>query len=336
MRTLRATLVLLFLAVSGAAGGYIWFDSALHAAGPGGKARLIEIPQGASKTRVAKILVDQGLVQHPWALELWLRIHADLPSPKAGRHLIDPQMPFPRVFQTLANTPITEDLSITLVEGWRLSEADEFLAQKELIEPGEYLEAASNASAYTIGFPTEGSTLAGYLLPDTYRVRPGKLKVGSLIQRQLDAFAQRFYIPHQAEIQKSGRRLRVLVIMASLLEREEPKPEVRPLVAGVLYNRLDAHNPLGVDATSRYTLANWNDRKSFLRKLRDPTDPWNTRLKAGLPPGPIGAPSLSSLVSALHPKRTKNWYYLHDKQQRIHFSRTAAEHEAKRKKYNVW
>ena len=111
---------------------------------------------------------------------------------------------------------------------------------------------------------------------------------------------------------------------------------MRPAVADVMYKRLDKGTPLGIDATSRFTLENWNDRRAFLKKLRDPNDLYNTRLRPGLPPGPIGAPSIESLIAALRPEKNPYWYYLHDAKQRIHFARTAAEHEANRKRYNVW
>ena len=124
--------------------------------------------------------------------------------------------------------------------------------------------------------------------------------------------------------------------MASMLEREEPVASVRPKVAGVLYKRLDAKHPLGVDATSRYTLDAWNDRRAFLKKLRDPDDPYNTRLRIGLPPTPIGAPGLPSLQAALRPVASPYWYYLHDAKQQIHFAETAEGHEANRRRYDVW
>ena len=336
MRILKAGFAILLLAGAGAAAGFFWFNQALHAPGPGGPEREITVPAGASGKRVARMLVEEGFVSNPWALRIWLRIHPTVPTPKAGRHKINPNLPFPDLFTALAQNPLPEDVPVTLVEGWRLSDADAFLAAKNLIEPGDYIRAASTTEGYSIPFPVKGPTLAGYLLPETYKVPPGKIDTRALVQRQLNAFDLRFYQPYKDEIKKSGRSLRTLVILASLLEREEPKPKVRPMVAGVLYNRLRKKNPLGVDATSRYTLKDWSDRRAFLKKLRDPNDPWNTRLRAGLPPGPIGAPSLPSLLAALRPKRSRYWYYLHDKDQKIHFSRTAAEHEAKRRKYNVW
>jgi UPF0755 protein len=91
-----------------------------------------------------------------------------------------------------------------------------------------------------------------------------------------------------------------------------------------------------VDATSRYELAEWNDRKAFLKRLRDPSDPWNSRHRKGLPPGPIGSPTVESLRAALAPTKNEYWYYLHDAERRLHPSRNAQEHEALRKKYNVY
>jgi UPF0755 protein len=107
-------------------------------------------------------------------------------------------------------------------------------------------------------------------------------------------------------------------------------------VAGIMYKRLDAKTPLGIDATSRYTLPEWNDRKAFLKKLRDPADPYNTRLSAGLPPTAIGNPTLSSLEAAMKPEASEFWYYLHDADKNLHPARNAAEHEANRKKYDVY
>lgn len=333
---LAAGAVALGLLVFAGIGAFLWVEGSIYGREPSAPEVEITVPKGASVKRVAEILAAEGLVSEPLALEIWLRVGPGVPPPKAGRHRVSRQMNVPELFKALAGRPLPEDVPVTLVEGWRLVDADAALAASGRIAPGAYMEAASSTVGYHLPFPIEGTSLAGYLLPDTYMVPPGPIDARSLVQRQVDAFAARFWEPHRTEIKKSGRSLRTLVIMASLLEREEPVPEIRSKVAGVLYNRLDANTPLGVDATSRFTLTDWSDRRAFLKKLRDPADPWNTRLKAGLPPGPIGAPSLTSLLAALRPEASDHWYYLHDKERRIHFSRTAAEHEAKRRKYDVW
>ena len=335
-RWLAGAAAVSILAVGALGGAWWWFDRAIQ--GPRAATGQLEltVPKGASAQRVGALFVEAGLVDSPLALRIWLKLQNDLPGPKAGRHLVDRGATVPELFARVADNPLPEDVPVTLVEGWRIDEADEALAEQGRIERGAYRAAAADPEGYRIGFPVEGDSLAGYLLPETYMVPPGPIDARNLEQRQLEAFETRFYVPHREEIARSGRSLRDLVIMASLLEREEPKPEVRPKVAGVLFKRLDAETPLGVDATSRYPLKDWSDRRAFLKRLRDPDDPWNTRLRPGLPPGPIGAPSLPSLLAALRPEKTRAWYYLHDARQRIHFSRTAEEHEAKRRKYDVW
>ena len=193
---------------------------------------------------------------------------------------------------------------------------------------------ALNSSLFTAKYPLPAGSLEGYLLPETYMVNPDDWDTKEFIQRQLDMLATRFYEPHRGEFAERG--FADVVIMASLLEREEPNPNNRQLVAGILWKRIDHDWNLGVDATSRYTLDKWNDRRAFLKKLRDPTDKYNTRLRSGLPPTPIGSPSIDSLEAALSPTDSKYWYYLHDSKQTIRPARNVAEHEANRKKYNVY
>jgi UPF0755 protein len=236
----------------------------------------------------------------------------------------------------LEGVPLPEDIPFSVIEGWRLRDTDEALAAAGLIKPGAYLAAARHPERFTASFPLPKDSLEGYLYPETYRVVPGSFNVEDLLQRQLDTFAERFYRPHQDALTASGRSLHEVVVMASMLEREEPMPDQRPLVAGILWKRVDKGVPLGVDATSRYELAEWNDRKAFLQHLRDPEDPYNSRHRKGLPPGPIGAPTVASLQAALTPKPSEFWYYLHDAERHLHPSRNAEEHEALRKRYNVY
>lgn len=340
MRALRIVIILAALVAVTAGGGWAYLQKSFSASQkPGSKqTQIFEVQKGATLSKVGAQLAKKDLIADARIWKVYLKLNPGSPSPKAGRHKIGPGMNIPELLSALAANPISEDVPVTMVEGWRLRDADAALAAKGLITAGAYNTAARSPKRFKFKFklPEGTESLEGYLYPETYLVPPGKLNVDVLIQRQLDAFSKRFAQAHAAEIDKSPRSLSDIVIMASMLEREEPKPSLRPKVAGVLYNRVNANSPLGVDATSRYTIAQWNDRRAFLKKLRDPTDPYNSRLKAGLPPTAIGAPSLPSLLAALRPVPSKFWYYLHDAQQNIHFAKTAAGHDANRKKYNVW
>jgi UPF0755 protein len=257
-------------------------------------------------------------------------------SAKAGRHLVSARMPMGEIAAALEGVPLPDDVPFIVIEGWRLRDTDKALVEKGWAKPGEYIKAASDPTKFKAIFPLPTTTLEGYLYPETYQVPAAGVDLHALIQRQLDTFGERFFTPNRAEIEKCGRTLHQLVTMASMLEREEPVPAQRTTVAGILWKRFDKKQGLGVDATSRYELDDWNDRKAFLAKLRDADDPWNTRTKIGLPPGPIGAPTVASLLAAARPEDNPYWYYLHDSTKKLHPSKNAAEHEALRAQFNVY
>ena len=259
---------------------------------------------------------------------------------KVGRYELSPAMSVDQIFGILCGDPMIErGVPLTITPGWRVVEIDQALAAKELIAPGEYQQLVTKPQDFEAPFPLPTDTLEGYLYPETYDVDPDKWDTRQFIQRQLDTFTGRFYEPHKADIDSAkakGRSLHSLVIMASMIEREEPTVDNRNLVAGIIWKRLDKGWKLGIDATSRYTLAEWNDRSAFLKKLRDPKDPYNTRKRTGMPPTAIGNPTLSALEAALQPVESEYWYYLHDADGVLHPSKTNGEHEATRRKYNVY
>jgi UPF0755 protein len=100
-----------------------------------------------------------------------------------------------------------------------------------------------------------------------------------------------------------------VLIVASMVERETLAPDERPLVAGVIYNRLKAGMPLGIDATIRYGLK-VPGTQSLLQSQLESNNPYNTRKFAGLTPTPIGNPGLASMQAAAHPAKVKYLYFV--------------------------
>jgi UPF0755 protein len=336
-RILVVLLAVIVLAAGAVAGTFFWVEREVQraVASPGAASVEFTVPKGTTGRALGAQLASQGLIRDA-RLWRWFLYRRGQFAPKAGRHAVSPSMTMAELATSLEGAPIPEDVPFSVIEGWRLRDTDAALAAAGLIKPGAYIAAASQPERFTAPFPLPKGTLEGYLYPETYRVVPGAVDVQALIQRQLDTFAQRFYLSHQEDLARGGRTLHEVVVMASMLEREEPVPEQRPLVAGILWKRVDKGYPLGVDATSRYELAEWNDRVAFLKRLRNLEDPWNTRHRKGLPPGPIGAPTVESLRASLAPRQSEFWYYLHDAERRLHPSRNAEEHEALRRKYNVY
>lgn len=334
-KVLIALAVFLVLGVASAGAFYLHLDASSVAPGSGEGEVEFEVPKGSNATSVRAALLKAGLIDDELVFRytVWSRGGLKL---KAGKFKLDKKLSPMALCGELEKPPMAEEEPFVVVEGYRIRDTDEALAAAGRAEPGAYIKAASSGAGYTAPFKLPEGTLEGYLYPETYRLPKGKIDPRLLVQRQLEQFAARVYTPLAAEVARSKRSLHDLVTMASMLEREEPTPSNRPIVAGILWKRIDLGYPLGVDATSRYELAEWNDRKEFLKKLRDEGDAYNTRHKKGLPPTPIGAPTQVSFESALKPTASDFLYYLHDAQKQLHPSRNAAEHEALRKKYDVY
>jgi len=293
---------------------------------------IFEVSKGSTANRIGPKLVEEGLVPSELKWKIFLR-QTDASCLKAGRFPVSRSMSMNKLLKTMCGVPLANDVRFTVLEGWRIQDIDQALVSEDLAKPGVYAKLALSKGA-TSPFEITGPTLEGYLWPETYLVNPDRFDPKAFIERQLRSFDDGFLKSHSDKL--GNRTLHEVVIMASMLEREEPTPKNRPMVAGILWKRLDKGWQLGVDATSRYTIDQWNDRKAFLKQLRDPDDPYNTRLNKGLPKTAIGNPSLSALKAAISPVDSEFWYYLHDKNKVLHPSRNAVEHEAFRKKYNVY
>jgi UPF0755 protein len=293
------------------------------------------VPKGATPRSLATQLEREHLLDSHllWRFFLWR--HGRL-KVEAGRFSLHPGMSVVQLGQVLSGPPLPEDTPFVVVEGSRIRDVDAALAQAGFIQAGAYKEATASSEGYTAPFALPKGSLEGYLYPETYRIPKEHFDVRKLVQRQLDVFDERIWRPFGEPLKRSSRSLHEVVTMASMLEREEPSPRERPLVAGILWKRIDRHIPLGVDATSRYELTDWNDRHGFLQHLRDDQDPYNSRTRAGLPPTPIGAPSVESFQAALEPKRSEFLYYHHDGERKLHASRNAQEHEALRKRFGIY
>ncbi len=302
--------------------------------GEPGDTFVFEVPAGATASGLTPALAEAGLIKGPAPFKLYLKLHPEEGRClKAGRFEVHTGMTATELLATLCGPAIPEDIPITIVEGLRIDDIDALLASKGLIEPGEYASLARTKSV-DMPFETSSPTLEGYLWPETYMIVPDDFTAEDFLERQLSAFKENFLDKYADDF--GNRSLEDVVIMASMLEREEPSEANRSVVAGVLWKRLDNQWNLGVDATSRYTIDDWNDRKSFLQQLRDPNDVYNTRLRGGLPPTAIGNPSLISLEAALNPQESPWWYYLHDGSGGFHGAKDAKGHEANRARYNVY
>jgi UPF0755 protein len=166
--------------------------------------------------------------------------------------------------------------------------------------------------------------LEGFLFPATYEFLP-KTTTKQLVDKQLAAFTRNWAKVSLGYSRSKNLTPYDVLIIASMVEKETLAPEERPLVAAVIYNRLKAGMPLGIDATIRYGLNVPGTESLRQSHLANPT-PYNTRLHAGLPPTPIANPGLASMQAAAHPRRVPYLYFAR-KPDKVHHFFTANEQE---------
>ena len=178
---------------------------------------------------------------------------------------------------------------------------------------GNYLEATKKPPKKS-GFDLakydaeDAPNLEGFLFPDTWNDLPKKATVDDLVDRQLVDFEQRFKGVDLSYAKSKNLNAYDVLIIASIIEKEIAVPEERKLAAAVVYNRLAANNPLGMDATIRYYLQNYDEQLTESELAED--QPYNTRIHPGLPPTPISNPGLASIEAAADPARSDVFYFV--------------------------
>jgi peptidoglycan lytic transglycosylase G len=232
---------------------------------------------------------------------------------------------------TSALPPPPKPLKIVFPEGFtrrdmakRITAVDRIAKRKRGVTPKlsarQYL-AATKRPRRISGFGSKAYPLEGFLFPATYDFFPSTTS-RQLMRTQLATFERNWKgIDLRYARSKQLTPYDVLII-ASMVERETLAPRERRLVAAVIYNRLHARIPLGIDATIRYALNIPGTQSLHESQLQDPT-PYNTRLHTGLPPTPIGNPGLASMRAAAHPAKVDYLYFVR-KPDKVHHFFTAS------------
>lgn len=226
------------------------------------------------------------------------------------------------------NCPCT----ITVGVGWRREQiADAINAAQTLFTGGDFLAATGPDAAPPFDFTAErpaGSTLEGFLFPGTYTVQ-NDTTAEQLRDMLLSAFAANVTPQMRADAAAQGVSFYQALILASIVQRETRAPEMQPLVASVLYNRLRDGNRLAQTVTVQYALGgpgNWWPRVTASGLKVD--SPYNSYTRRGLLPGPIDSPGLSAIMAAVYPAQTEYRYHTAACGGGIAFAVTYEEHLA--------
>lgn len=213
---------------------------------------------------------------------------------------------------------------VTFPEGLRREEIAKILDEKTDISGAEYLRLTDTGTrGRELAGGKQDRTMEGFLFPATYDLTRGET-AREIVDRQVQAYRNNTTGIDYAYARSKNLTPFDVLIIASMIEREVQVPEERPIVAGVIYNRLHHGMILGIDATVQYALGDW--KTELTQSDLEIDSPYNTRKFAGLPPGPICNPGQASIQAAAAP-RGQYLYYVarNDGTGRHFFARTDAE-----------
>src|SRR5882724_1144372 len=312
----RIIVVILALTVVAAGVVAAWAYADLHKSISHHKTgQYIEISKGSSPSAVVKKLASEGIIRHEWPLMLYLKSTGASSTLKAGEYdfpsPISPLNALGRIQRGQRRLN-----RFTVIEGWTrwdIAKAMIKIPEFRLTDETEALKLMDDVSLIRDLDP-KAENLEGYLYPDTYEFSP-ETSASDLIEIMVKRFRAVWKPEWSDKAQSLNVSPREVLTVASLIETEAKLADERPLVASVIYNRLRKSIPLAVDSTVIYASkleGKWRNDGKVYKSDVERRSPYNTRIHAGLPPGPISSPGESSLQAALNPSETDYLYYVRE------------------------
>lgn len=327
-------LVLLFVAV--AAAGVLWYNNALTpvSAGDTSKTR-VTVVSGSTPTQIAALLHDKQLIRSTTAFDIYTKLAKNRNNLQAGSYVLSPSQSLSQIVDEIVSGK-TENFSITFFPGGTLTDhRKDIEPAKKMDVESVLLRAGFDQAAITAAFAKQyagslfadkpaGASLEGYIYGDTYTI-DSSMTVEQVLQMTFNEYAK--VVANNdlvASFKKQGLNLHQGIIMASIVQGEMGVHKAdMAQVAQVFLKRYSEGVPLGSDVTAYYGA----DQVSRPRTVIVDT-PYNTRMHAGLPAGPIGNPGLAALKAVANPAPGNYNYFLSGDDGTTYFAVTNEQHEA--------
>lgn len=312
MRTLfTLALLAVFAAVAWLCLAALW-----PLAPPGQKFVLLR--PGYSTRRIANELEAAGVIRNSYAFVAWHYLRSKR-SLKAGEYLFSRPANMHEVYSRLQRGDIYVH-TVVVPEGYNMFDIAQAVQAAGLGAGKDFLQVAMHDTALIADLDPDAKSLEGFLFPNTYEfTRTQSMRdIATTMVKQFRQVAKEIGL---------FANVGEVVTLASIIEKETSNPEERPLVASVYYNRLGKRIALQADPSviyaellqGAYTGALHHDDMRF-------KSDYNTYIRPGLPPGPIGNPGRSSLQAALHPATSDYYYFVSNGNNQHRFARSLEEH----------
>ena len=288
---------------------------------------VVEIDGEDSYAVVAEKLEDAGLIEHPWLFRLYCNVSN--PTFRSGKFELNANLDYNAMKKALTRvSTYRETVWVTIPEGYTAQQIADALEEKKVCAAQDFLDAAENGE-FDYDFLPQANPdmicrLEGYLFPDTYQFYVGD-DPENVVKKFLNNFEVRFTEKLVNRTADLGLKMEDVMIIASMIEREAKLDYERPMIASVIFNRLNdpATFPyLQIDATVQYILGRAPTSEDL-----SVDSPYNTYVNSGLTPGPICNPGIDAVTAVLYPDETDYHYYVACADGTHIFSRTYDEHQ---------
>ena len=269
----------------------------------------VTIEEGWGTGQIAELLREKGIIDNPKAFRMWSRLKGYDSDYKAGTYSLSPAMSFKELADILVGGKVST-ITFTIPEGYTIYQVADTLSERGLIDRERFVDLLENGTFdydFLDGAQKNKNHLEGYLFPNTYTLPEGA-KEEDFINVMLNQFELEVTDEHYEKAREMGLSMNEVIIVASIIEREVNIDDERPLVASVIYNRLEKGMALQMCSTVQYVLGK---QKAVLSNADTQIESsYNTYLNPGLPPGPICSPGLASIEAALNPADTDYLYFV--------------------------
>jgi UPF0755 protein len=313
-----ALVIAALLVAAAIAGTANWMLSPLMGSAPDA---IVYVRAGASLGEVAYELESRGLVRSAIAFKWLARYRKQAGDLQVGEYRLSAALAPEEILSRIVEGRVAT-YEVVLPEGLTAAQVALRLEAAELADAGDFTVVVQDpASAAVLG--VEGSTLEGYLFPDTYRL-PRGLASRDVAQVLVDRF---FEVWREIEPRARDQKLsmREVVTLASIVEKETAASDERPLIASVFRNRMKRGMRLETDPAVIYGIPNF-DGNLRRRDLEDTGNPYNTYIIPGLPPGPIANPGAEALRAVVNPAESDYFFFVSRNDGTHVFSTTYREH----------
>ncbi|MCL5674236.1 MAG: endolytic transglycosylase MltG [Candidatus Omnitrophica bacterium] len=255
--------------------------------------KLVDIPPGLTAQEIANLLYKENIIKNKSFFIFLSKKNSLDKKLKAGTYEFNKRPFIENVLKKLIKGEIAY-LKITIPPGSTCKDI------------GKILENYNVCSERSFNDMCKKYKLEGFLFPDTYYF-PLKVSKKVVARKMISTFWNEIKTLYPAVKKITPQKLKKIVIIASIIEKEAGPDNEKPLIASVFYNRLKIGMPLQSDVTIMYIMKNQE-------KAPTPSDlkiisPYNTYIYKGLPPTPICNPGIISLKAAIFPAKTNYLYF---------------------------